>query len=117
MTDQQQTASTDLKNTVELLESLETEKLQLAQQSILKELYSLRATLSKSIKSENQTMEDLYELRTTLNREIGQAVQVQDTLMRREKRIGHLSKNLEKIFLENIALKKENAELKEKLGQ
>lgn len=107
----------DLEETVQKLESLETEKLQEAQQDILKELYSLRSTLSKSITSEKQTMEDLYVLRETLKKEIDQACQIQDVLMKRDKRIGHLKKNLGNVFQENLDLKKENAELKEKLSQ
>jgi predicted RNase H-like nuclease (RuvC/YqgF family) len=109
-------ATAELKATMDSLEQLENEKLQESQQSILKELYSLRSTLSKSINSEKRTMEDLYNLRENLKREIDQVVVIQDQLMRREKRIGHLKKNLHAIFLENEQLKKENESLKKELA-
>lgn len=94
--------NSSLNEAISNLENLEESQVQASQKKILEELYTLRESLSK-IKPGNEkgseiTLNELYSLRDTLKEEIMESRKMQDLLMRRSERVGHLKKNFKKIF-------------------
>lgn len=84
--------------TIKNLENLETSQVQEAQQKILEELYAIREGLSKCRPTGEATLKELYSLRTTLMGEIQESRKMQNMLMRRTERVGHLKRNFKKMF-------------------